>query len=58
MKNSHLPYGLGGSTLTITSGTTALIFEPNTSTGGNGAAATLGCFRMGVFTPSPLAPIP
>jgi hypothetical protein len=57
-KKIYYPYSLTGTTLTLSYDTGVILLVRNTSTGGSGGAATYGCFRMGVFTPSPLAPIP
>jgi len=56
-KKTYLPYTLGPGSLTVTTDTTAIVLKPNTASGGVGAAATLGCFRNGAFTPAPLVPI-
>lgn len=42
--------------LTLTQPSQVILFARNTAQGGNGVI-TFGCFRMGMFTESPLAPL-
>jgi hypothetical protein len=50
-------YGATATSLTLNTPSEVILFERNTSQGGGSGVATLGCFNMGVFTPSPLAPL-
>lgn len=50
------PYVLTPGSLALTESTDVVYLTPNADTGGSGVA-TLGCFRAGAFTTSPLAPI-
>jgi hypothetical protein len=49
-------YTVSGDSLSFIDSSGIILFTRNRATGGNGVG-TFGCFRMGVFTPSPLAPI-
>ncbi len=52
-------YAVTDATLTITTAVDVTVLVPSAAGDpGTGIEATLGCFRMGKFTPSPLAPIP
>lgn len=56
-KRIYFPYSFAGESLQLSDDTGVVLFVRNTSDGGSGGAAKYGCFRDGVFTASPLAPI-
>lgn len=49
-------YTATAQTLTFTEPSQVIVFSRNTATGSSGVI-TLGCFHMGMFTESPLAPL-
>jgi hypothetical protein len=51
------PYKFVGTSLSITSGNTVIVFEPIMAAPATNFSVTTGCKQTGTFVPAPLAPV-